>query len=152
MNEKNTERTANQAVGEEDERNKGVIFKNCAPFTDRISEINNTQVDNAKDLDLVMPMYNLLNTVIIFQKHQKVYGNIKKMADSKFLRSKVKITGSNPNNGNTNNVKIAVPLKYLNNFWRTNEMSLINFDINLILTWSSDCVLLLPQLVQQNSQ
>ena len=31
-----------------DERNKGVIFKNCAPFTDCISEINNTQIDNAK--------------------------------------------------------------------------------------------------------
>ena len=74
------------------------------------------------------------------------------MADSKLLRSKVKITGSNPNNGNTNNVKIAVPLKYLSNFSRTNEMSLINFDINLILTWSSDCVLLLRQLVQQSSQ
>ena len=99
-----------------------------------------------------MLMYNLLHTVIIFRKHQEVYGNIRKMADSKLLRSKVKITGSNPNNGNTNNVKIAVLLKYLSNFWRTNEMSLINFDINLILTWSSDCVLLLRQLVQQSSQ
>ena len=37
-----------------------VIFKNCAPFTDCISEINNTQVDNAKDIDVVMPMYNLV--------------------------------------------------------------------------------------------
>ena len=40
--------------------NKKVVFKNCAPFTDCISEINNTQVDNAKDIDIVMPMYNLL--------------------------------------------------------------------------------------------
>ena len=39
--------------------NKKVIFKNCAPFTDCISKINNTQVDNAKDIDIVMPMYNL---------------------------------------------------------------------------------------------
>ena len=38
--------------------NKNVIFKNCAPFTNCISEINNTQVDNAKDIDIVMPMYN----------------------------------------------------------------------------------------------
>ena len=37
-----------------------MIFKNCAPFTDCISEINNTQIDNAKDIDLVMPMYNLI--------------------------------------------------------------------------------------------
>ena len=37
-----------------------VIFKNCAPFTDYISEINNTQVDNAKDIDIVMSMYNII--------------------------------------------------------------------------------------------
>ena len=36
-----------------------MIFKNCAPFTNFISEINNTQVDNANDIDIVMPMYNL---------------------------------------------------------------------------------------------
>ena len=43
-----------------DERNKGVMSKNCAPFTDCISEINNTQLDKAKDLDVVMTMYNLI--------------------------------------------------------------------------------------------
>ena len=40
--------------------NKKLIFKNCAPFTNCISEINNTQIDNAKDIDIVMPMYNLI--------------------------------------------------------------------------------------------
>ena len=40
--------------------NKKVIFKNCAPFTNCISEINNTQIDNDKDIDIVMPMYNLI--------------------------------------------------------------------------------------------
>ena len=40
--------------------NKKVIFKNCAPFTDCISKINNTQVDNAKDIDIVMPMCNVI--------------------------------------------------------------------------------------------
>ena len=40
--------------------NKKVIFKNCALFTNGISEINNTQIDNAKDIDIVMPMYNLI--------------------------------------------------------------------------------------------
>ena len=39
--------------------NKKVVFKNCAPFTNCISKINNTQVGNAKDIDIVMPMYNL---------------------------------------------------------------------------------------------
>ena len=40
--------------------NKKVIFKNCAPFTNCITEINNTQVDGAQDIDIVMPMYNLM--------------------------------------------------------------------------------------------
>ena len=40
--------------------NKKVIFKNCALFINCISEINNTQIDNAKDIDIVMPMYNLI--------------------------------------------------------------------------------------------
>ena len=48
--------TARQA----DERNKGVIFKNCVPFTKCISIINNTDIDNAQDIDIVMPMYNLI--------------------------------------------------------------------------------------------
>ena len=40
--------------------NKKEIFKNCVPFTYCISEINNTEVDNAKDINVVMPMYNLI--------------------------------------------------------------------------------------------
>ena len=40
--------------------NKKVIFKNCTPFTNCINEINNTQVDNGKDIDIIMPMYNLI--------------------------------------------------------------------------------------------
>ena len=39
---------------------KEVVFKNCAPFTDCIREIGNAQIDNAKDIDIVMPMYNLI--------------------------------------------------------------------------------------------
>ena len=41
-------------------KNRKVTFKNCAPFTDCISEINNTQVDNAKYIDMVIPIYNLI--------------------------------------------------------------------------------------------
>ena len=43
-----------------DERNKGAIFKNCAPFTKCISRINNTDIDNARDIDIVMLIYNLI--------------------------------------------------------------------------------------------
>ena len=46
------------AARQADERNKGVIFKNCAPFTKCISRINNTDIDNAHDIDIVIPMYN----------------------------------------------------------------------------------------------
>ena len=48
------------AARQADERDKGVAFKKCAPFTNCISEINNTQIDNCKDIDIVMPLYNLL--------------------------------------------------------------------------------------------
>ena len=46
-----------------DERNKGVILKNCASFTDCISNTNKTKIDNAKDVDLVMLMYNLIEYI-----------------------------------------------------------------------------------------
>ena len=48
------------AARQADERGKGVAFKNCAPFINCINEINNTLIDNCKDLDFVMPLYNLL--------------------------------------------------------------------------------------------
>ena len=41
-------------------RNKEVVFENCAPFTDCIKETNNTQIDNAKDIDVVINIYNLI--------------------------------------------------------------------------------------------
>ena len=59
--------------------NKKVIFKNCAPFTNCISEINNAQVDNAKDLDIVMPRYNLIEYSNNYSKHLEVCGNIAKI-------------------------------------------------------------------------
>ena len=53
---------ANTAVVDDDANNENikVIFKSCAPFTDCISETNNTQVGNAKDLNVMIPMYNLI--------------------------------------------------------------------------------------------
>ena len=43
-----------------DERNKGIIFKICAPFTKCLSRINGREIDNAKDIDIVIPMYDLI--------------------------------------------------------------------------------------------
>ena len=51
--------TAAQGAAANNNNNK-VIFKNCAPFTNSISQINNTQIENAKDIDIVMSMYNLI--------------------------------------------------------------------------------------------
>ena len=44
------------------------MFKNCAPFTDCISEINNTQVDDSQNIDLVIPMYNLIECINNYSK------------------------------------------------------------------------------------
>ena len=131
--------------------NKKVIFKSCAPFTNCISETNNMQIDNAKDIDIVMPMYNLIeysdnyakttgslwqyckdiparndanNAIITFAENNTT--------DS--FKFKPKITGQTGNDG-TKDVEKMVPLKYLSNFWKALEMTLINCEFNLILTW-----------------
>ena len=63
------------------------------------------------------------------------------ITESESFKYKIKITGKTPADGNTKDVKTAESLKYLSNFWRTLEMPLINCEINLILTWSEDCVI-----------
>ena len=50
----------NDSAKQADERNKGVIFKDYAPFTDCISEVNNNQIDYTKDINVVITMYNLI--------------------------------------------------------------------------------------------
>ena len=129
-----------------DERNKGVIFKDCAPFTKCISRINNKDIDNAQDIDIVMPMYNLIE---YSDNYSKISGGLwqyykddpnDNITQSESFESKIKITGKTPAAGNTKDIEIIVPLKHLSNFWRTLEMSLINCEVNLILTWPKDCV------------
>ena len=61
---------------------------------------------------------------------------------------KTKITGQTDKNGRIN-FEIMVPLKYLSNFWRTLEMPLINCEVNLILTWSADCVIIYTNVANQ---
>ena len=123
-----------------DERNNGVIFKNCAPFTKCISRINGTDIDNAQDIDIVMPMYNLIE---YSDNYSKTSGSLwqyykddpnDNLVRSESFKSKIKITGKTPADGNTKHVEIMVPLKYLSNFWRILEMPSINCEVNLILT------------------
>ena len=146
--------------------NKKVIFKNCAPFSNCISEINNTQIDNAKDIDIVMPMYNLIEYSDNYAKttgslwqyckdipsrnnnNQIINFAANNLTDS--FNFKAKIPGQTGNNG-TKDVEKMVALKYLSNFWRTLEMPLINCEVNLILTWSSTCVLIATGVQNQNA-
>ena len=105
--------------------NKKVIFKNCAPFTNCISEINNMQIDNAKDTDIVMPMYNLIDysdnsvkaTGSLWQycrdiparnvNDEIIIFDANNLTDS--FNFKAKITGQTGNDG-TKDVEIMVPV------------------------------------------
>ena len=135
------------AATEADKRDKGAAFKNCAPSTNCISEINNTQIHNPKDIDIVMPVHNLIE---YSDKYSKTSGSLwqyyrdgpnDNLADSESFKSKINITGKTLATGNEKDVEIMVPLKYLSNFWRILEMPLINCEVNLILTLSSTCVI-----------
>ena len=94
-----------------------------------------------------MPMYNFIE---YSDNYSKTSGSLwqyyrdqpnDNLADSELFKSKIKITEKTSAVSNEKNVAIMVPLKYLSNFWRTLEMPLINFEVNLILTFSSTCVI-----------
>ena len=127
-------------------------------FTKCITHINDEHVDDAKSLDIKMPMYNLIEYNNIYQTLQEIDGQFKRdespvanaenlvdvsTADS--LSFKCKTSFFKPltaaDNGVFKNVKITVPLKYLSNFWRSLEMPLIDCKIRLELDWSNDCVM-----------
>ena len=90
--------TGDVAARQGDEKNKGVIFKNCAPFTKCISRINGADIDNAQDIDIVMPMYNLIQYSDNYSKTSgslwQYYKNVPNdnLADSESFKYKVKIT------------------------------------------------------------
>ena len=93
-----------------------------------------------------MPVYNLIE---YSDNYSKKFGSLwqyykdepnNNLADSESFKSKTKVTRNIPTDRNKNDVEIIVPLKYLYNFCKTLEKSLINYEVNLILTWSSTCV------------
>ena len=128
-----------------------VIFKNCAPFTNCISEINNTQVDNAKDIDIVIPMYNLIEYSDNYEKTTGSLWQYCKDIPAQNDNNEIVVFRRNNLTGNngTKDVETMVPLKYLSNLWRTLEMPLINCEVNLILTWPSTCVIVSTDNVNQ---
>ena len=159
-------------------KNRPLAFKNNAPFISCISKINGVLIENAEDLDTVMPMYNLLE---YSKNYSKISGSLcnyygdeltddtnddnnlnKNVINSKSFKHKTSITGNtynipgrihnaagqainNPdysaNKEGTKKLKIAMPLKYLSNFWRALDMPLINCEVSLTLTWSENCVI-----------
>ena len=151
-----TGRENDVAARKADERNKGVIFKNCAPFTKCINRINNTEIDTARDINIIMPMYNFIEYI---DNYSKTSGSLwqyykddpnDNIVQSESFKSNIKITGKNPAGGNTKDVEIIVPLKYLSNFWKTLEIPLINCKVELMLIWSKKIALLLILQVKEN--
>ena len=99
-----------------DAKKKGIIFKNCEPFTGCISKITNTEIDNAKDLHTVMPMYNLIE---YSDNYLKTSGSLwqyyrddpnDNIVDSESIKFEINMTEKPPAACNTKDVKIAVPL------------------------------------------
>ena len=146
-------------------KNKKVIFKNCAPFTSCISKMNNTQTDNAEYIDIVMPMYNLIEysdnysktsgSLWQYCKEIPAVNNDGDIVDfnganaTDSFNFKTKITGQTDDDGRIDDIEIMVSLKYLSNFWRTLEMPLINCEVELILNWSGDCVIIYTDVAEQ---
>ena len=159
-------------------KNRSLAFKISASFISCISKINNILIDNAEDLDVAMPMYNLIEYSKSYRKTTgslcNYYGDElsddtnddnnlnKKVIESESFKYTTSITRStynddgkindadgneadnaafNPNKVGTKEPEVVVPLKHLSNFWITLDIPLINCEINLILTWSEDCVI-----------
>ena len=137
-----------------------LALKDCAPFTKCNLEINDENVDTAENLDIVMPMYNLIEYSDNYQDSSATLYQYKRdeppeanavddlTADnSSSFKYKIKLLGNvTEADGDAAgvrrlNVKVVVPLKYLSNFFRSLEMPLINCKIKLNLTWEKKCVL-----------
>ena len=136
-----------------------LVFKNNARFINCISKINGAKIDNVEDLDVVMPMYNLLEYSKSYRKTTGSLWNYYRdepnssigannithsilFSESFDYKASFMENGVTQNNLTKNYVKIVVPLKHLSNFWRNLDIPLINCEVELILTWFKNCVLI----------
>ena len=142
-------------------------MKNNAPFVSCITRTNGELIEDAGDLDIVMPMYNLLEYSKNYRKtigslynyHRDEltnddndnFANIN-VVNSEAFKYKNKITGNtynvnagadgyDLNKNGTQKVELAIPLKYLGNFWRTLNIPLISCEVSLELKWNKNCVI-----------
>ena len=145
-------------------RNRPLILKNNAPFVSYITNINGELIGDAEDLDIVMPMYNLLEYSRNYRKTiESLYNyyrdelsdnaiNNDNTVNSDTFRYKNKRTGNtyniaagaagyNANKNGTQNIELAIPLKYLGNFWRALNMPLISCEVSLELKWNKNCII-----------
>ena len=137
-----------------------LTLKNNAPFMSCISKINSELVENAEDLDIVIPMYNLLEYSKNYEKTSGSLFNYYRdepneaeiandngainisIRNSKLFDYKSKIVGNlAAGELEKDDVEIAIPLKYLGNIWRSLDIPLINCEITLVLSWYKECVL-----------
>ena len=123
--------------------------------------MNNTQVGYVQDIDIVMSMYNLIEYGDIYSKtsgqyywdeptldkNQNIIEFTANNNHSILFKFKGKITGKTGNGGKK--IEIMVPLKYLSNFWRAIERSLINYEINIQLKWFEKYILVAGTVTNQ---
>ena len=131
-----------------DRQNRPLILKNNAPFVSCITRINGELIEDADDLDIVMPMYNLLE---YSKNYRKTIGSLynyhrDELSDdadnNQFnnIKNKNKIIDNTINQG-TKDIELAILLKYLGNFWRALNISLISCEVSLELKWDKNCVI-----------
>ena len=153
----NAVNTAN-AAGDRRDLIKGTSFKNNAPFINCISKINGALIDNAEDLHNAMLMYNLLEYSKNYSKTTDSLwnyyrdkptsdGEINYYLGPKSFDLKSSIMGklgdiNDENQASKDESSLAIPLKHLSSFWRSLKISLINCEIELILNWCTNCVIL----------
>ena len=158
----------NNANNIRDKRNRPLILKNNAPFVSCITRINGELIEDADDLDIVMPMYNLLEYSKNYRKtigslynyyrdelsddaDDNNFDNIK-VVNSNTFKYKNKIIGNtynvnvgaqgyDVNKNGMQEVELAIPLKYLGNFWRALNIPLISCEVFLELKWNKNCVI-----------
>ena len=127
---------------------KKLVFKNNASFINCTLKINGVKIDNAEDLDVVIPMYNLLECSKNYRNATSSLWNYYRDDPNSGVKNGItySVMGSNSFDYKANfiedDVKNVVPLKYLSNFWKSLNIPLINCEVELILTWFKNCALI----------
>ena len=122
-----------------------VAFKNCTPFKDGNTKINDTFADYANFINIAMPMYNFKLGLIRDEAADNV--NVTDDVNAPSFKYEANLISNTEANGTKQGVNIAIPINYLNNFWRSLEMALINCKVELSLKWIENCVLTTAKII-----